>query len=83
MLPRASEAAIVDTGISRAPPIAWKDGDCCQLGLATEDLVAPGRAVRRLRGGWSLISVVTPLPPTVLPLDGHVPSGSDKTVNLD
>jgi hypothetical protein len=23
-------------------------------------------------GGWSLISVVTPLPPTVLPLDGQV-----------
>jgi hypothetical protein len=35
-------------------------------------------------GGWSLISVVTPLPPTVLPLDGpaNVPSGGDQTVNL-
>jgi hypothetical protein len=35
-------------------------------------------------GSWSLISVVTPLPPTVLPLDGpaNVPSGGDQTVNL-
>jgi len=35
-------------------------------------------------GRWSLISVVTPLPPTVLPLDGpaNVPSGGDQTVNL-
>jgi hypothetical protein len=43
-----------------------------------------GRAVRRLAGGWSLISVVTPLPPMVLPLDGpaNAPSGGDETVNL-
>ena len=35
-------------------------------------------------GGWSLISVITSLPPTVLPLDGpaNVPSGGDQTVNL-
>jgi hypothetical protein len=35
-------------------------------------------------GGWSLISVVTPLPPMVLPLDGpaNAPSGGDETVNL-
>jgi hypothetical protein len=35
-------------------------------------------------GAWSLISVVTPLPPTMLPLDGpaNVPSGGDQTVNL-
>jgi hypothetical protein len=35
-------------------------------------------------GSWSLISVVTPLPPTVLPLDGpaNVPGGGDQTVNL-
>jgi hypothetical protein len=35
-------------------------------------------------GGWSLISVVTPLPPTVLPLDGpaNVPRGGDQIVHL-
>jgi hypothetical protein len=34
-------------------------------------------------GGWSPIPVVTPLPPTVLPLDSPpiVPSGGDQTVN--
>jgi len=40
----------------------------------------------RLRRGWSLISVVTPLPPTVLPLDGlaNVPSGGDSlSISLD
>jgi hypothetical protein len=35
-------------------------------------------------GGWSLISVVTPLPPTVLPLDvpANAPSRGDQTLNL-
>jgi hypothetical protein len=42
------------------------------------------RQIEWVQGSWSLISVVTPLPPTVLPLDGpaNVPSGGDQTVNL-
>jgi hypothetical protein len=42
------------------------------------------RQIEWVQGSWSLISVVTPLPPTVLPLDGpaNVPGGGDQTVNL-
>jgi hypothetical protein len=41
--------------------------------------------LRASEAAMALTEIITPLPPTMLPLDGpaNVPSGGDQTVNLD